>query len=128
MKPPRLDNEEHHAAPSPRTWVVRKVAAHDVYIGSMNGAQAAKNGMTKFRHAEALWRPPRLDNEEHHAVPSPRHGVSHKVAAQDAYIGSVNGAHAAKNGMTKFRHAEAPWKPPRLDNEEPMPHLVRNTE
>ena len=102
MKPPRLDNEEPHAAPSAQHRVARKVAAQDVYIGSVSGAHAAKNGMTKFRHAEALWRPPRLDNEEHHAVPSPRHGVSPKVAAHALYTGLLIGAQAAKNGTTEI--------------------------
>ena len=97
-----MDNEEHHAGPSPRTWVVRKVAAHDVYIGSMNGAQAAKNGMTKFRHAEALWKPPGVDYEGRHAVPSLHNRVAPKVAVHALYLGLVNGAHTAKNGTTKF--------------------------
>ena len=97
-----MDNEEHHAGPSPRTWVVRKVAAHDVYIGSMNGAQAAKNGMTKFRHAEALWKPPRVDYESHHAVPSLRNQVVPKIATRAVCMGLVIRALAAKNGMTKI--------------------------
>ena len=96
-----MDKEEHHAALSPRHGVSPKVAAHALYTGLLIGVQAAKNGMTKFRHAEAPWKPPRLDNEEPHAAPSPQHRVARKVAAQDVYIGSVNGAHAAKNGMTK---------------------------
>ena len=96
-----MDKEEHHAAPSPQTWLAPKVAAHALYTGVVIGAQAAKNGMTKFRHTEALWKPPRLDNEEHRAVPSLRNCVAPKVAAHAWYTGVVIGAQAAKNRRTK---------------------------
>ena len=49
----------------------------------------------------ALWKPPRLDNEENHAAPSSQHWVLFEAAAHALYLGLVIGAHAVKNGMTK---------------------------
>ena len=45
---PRFGHEDHHAVPSLQNWVATKVAERALYLGLVNGAHAAKNGMTKI--------------------------------------------------------------------------------
>ena len=78
------------------------VGERAVYTGLVIGAHTAQNGMTKFRYAEALWKPPGVDYEDRHATPSPRHWVAPTVAERAVFMSLVIGAQAAKNRRTKF--------------------------